>query len=39
MVSHAGVLYQKDLGPQSDAAARAMTQFHPDASWTKVNAP
>ncbi|MEJ8857274.1 DUF2950 domain-containing protein [Variovorax robiniae] len=39
MVSHAGVLYQKDLGPQSDVAARAMNQFNPDASWSKVNAP
>jgi len=39
MVSHDGVLYQKDLGPRSDAEARAMRTFDPDASWAKVNAP
>ncbi|MDM0110692.1 DUF2950 domain-containing protein [Variovorax sp. J22R133] len=39
MVNHQGVLYQKDLGPETDKTARAMTLFDPDASWTKVNVP
>ena len=36
MVSHDGVLYEKDLGPGSAAAARGMKRFNPDASWRKV---
>lgn len=36
IVSHDGRVYQKDLGPGSDAAARAMTRFNPDKSWTQV---
>jgi hypothetical protein len=36
MVSHDGQLYEKDLGPNTDAIARAMTRFDPDASWQKV---
>ncbi len=39
MISHDGVLYQKDLGPKSDAIARGMKAFNPDATWSKVNAP
>jgi hypothetical protein len=39
MVSHDGQLYEKDLGPGSDAIARAMTRFDPDASWKKVAVP
>jgi S-formylglutathione hydrolase FrmB len=35
MISHAGVVYEKDLGPNTDAAARAMTRFNPDSSWRK----
>ncbi len=37
IVSHDGVLYEKNLGPKTDAAARAMKQFNPDSSWQKVN--
>jgi hypothetical protein len=37
MVSHDGVVYQKDLGPGSGANARAITRFDPDPSWTKVD--
>ena len=37
MVSHDGVVYEKNLGPGTDAAARAMTRFDPDTSWQKVN--
>jgi hypothetical protein len=36
MVSHDGVLYQKDLGPQTAARASAIKRFDPDASWQKV---
>jgi hypothetical protein len=36
VVSKDGVVYQKDLGPGTDAAARAMAAYNPDASWTKV---
>ena len=37
IVSAGGQVYQKDLGPGTDAAARAMKSFEPDASWTKAS--
>ncbi|HEU5295195.1 MAG TPA: DUF2950 domain-containing protein [Burkholderiaceae bacterium] len=37
MVSHAGVVYEKDLGPNTDATARAMTRFNPGESWNKTS--
>jgi type II secretory pathway pseudopilin PulG len=39
MVSHAGTVVEKDLGPSTDAVARAMTRFNPDASWHKSPVP
>ena len=39
MVSHAGIVYEKDLGPSTDAVARAMTRFSPDSSWRKSPIP
>jgi len=39
MVSHAGVVYEKDLGPDTEAIAQAMTRFNPDASWKKSPIP
>ncbi len=39
MVSHAGIVYEKDLGPNSAAVAGAMTRFNPDASWKKSPLP
>ncbi len=39
MVSHDGVVYQKDLGPGGDAVARNMRLFDPDASWQVVQPP
>jgi Protein of unknown function (DUF2950) len=36
IVSHAGVLYQKDLGVETTKVAERMTAFNPDSSWTKV---
>ena len=39
MVSHAGVVYEKDLGSSSDAVARAMTRFNPDGTWRPASPP
>jgi hypothetical protein len=36
MVSHDGVVYDKDLGPKTDSVARATTSFNPDPSWRPV---
>jgi hypothetical protein len=36
VVSHSGQLYEKDLGPNTDAIARAMTRFDPDSTWQRV---
>ena len=39
MVSHAGTIYQKDLGEDTEARAKSITSFDPDKTWTKVEAP
>jgi hypothetical protein len=36
MVSHDGVVYQKDLGPKTLELAGAIDRFNPDKSWTPV---
>ena len=36
MVSHDGVVYQKDLGPKTLEVAGAIDRFNPDKSWTPV---
>jgi hypothetical protein len=36
IVNQDGVVYQKNLGAGTAAAARAITTFNPDASWAKV---
>lgn len=36
MVSHDGVVYQKDLGPKTTELANAIERFNPDKSWTPV---
>lgn len=36
MVSYAGTVYQKDLGPDTAARASAMKAFDPDSTWQKV---
>ena len=36
IVNREGIVSQKDLGAGSDAAARAMTLYDPDASWTPI---
>jgi hypothetical protein len=37
MVSHEGVVYEKDLGAGTAALAEKMTQFNPDKTWKKAN--
>ena len=37
IVSHAGQVYEKNLGSNTDATARTMTLFDPDSSWRKVS--
>jgi hypothetical protein len=39
IVSHDGVVYEKDLGPQTLEAFRAMERFDPDESWSPVEQP
>ena len=36
IVNQDGVVYQKDLGPNSAAIARAMKEFNPDSTWKRV---
>jgi hypothetical protein len=36
VVNHDGVVYQKDLGPQTFKLARQMKAFAPDDTWTKA---
>ncbi|HKV36622.1 MAG TPA: DUF2950 domain-containing protein [Pyrinomonadaceae bacterium] len=36
MVSHDGVVYQKDLGPKTVDLAGAIDRFNPDKTWTPV---
>jgi hypothetical protein len=39
IVSHAGTVYQKDLGEDTEARAKSITSFDPDKTWTKVEEP
>lgn len=36
IVNHDGVVYQKDLGDDTEQKAKAMTLFDPDETWTKA---
>ena len=36
IVNHDGDVYEKDLGPNTQATASAMRRFNPDKTWTKV---
>jgi len=36
MVSHDGVVYEVDLGPETQAKARAIEAFDPGSGWTQV---
>ena len=35
IVNHDGIVYEKDLGSQTDALAKAMTRFNPDKTWNR----
>jgi hypothetical protein len=39
IVSHDGVVYEKDLGPQTLTVFRTMELFNPDKSWRPVSEP
>jgi hypothetical protein len=39
VVSHEGIVRESDLGPDTDAAARAIGAYKPDDSWTAVSLP
>jgi hypothetical protein len=36
IVNHRGIVYQKDLGPNTATIARQMTRFNPDKTWKPV---
>ena len=36
IVNHDGVVYQKDLGKDTEKTAQAMKRFNPDRTWKKV---
>jgi hypothetical protein len=38
MVSHAGTVFEKDLGQNTEARVKSMTSFDPDQSWKRVEA-
>jgi hypothetical protein len=37
LVSHEGVVYEKDLGPDSLKIAKEMVEYNPDKSWRRTN--
>jgi Protein of unknown function (DUF2950) len=37
IVNHDGVVYEKDLGPETATLARAITRFDPGPGWTGSN--
>jgi DUF2950 family protein len=39
IVNHAGMVYQRDLGGDTEARARSMTSFDPDKTWKRVEEP
>jgi len=36
IINQDGVVYQKDLAESTTEAAKAITEYNPDSSWTKV---
>lgn len=36
LVNHAGIVYQKDLGPSTGRIAARMMEFNPDGTWQRV---
>ena len=39
IVNHDGVVYEKDLGPGTEAVAQKTTKFNPDKTWKVVEEP
>jgi hypothetical protein len=37
IINHEGILYGKDLGPNTPVLARQMTRFNPDKSWRRFD--
>ena len=37
IVNHAGIVFQKDLGPGTAKLAERMTAFNPDRTWKKAS--
>jgi hypothetical protein len=37
MVNHAGLVFQKDLGPDTDELAEKITAFDPDSTWKEAD--
>jgi Protein of unknown function (DUF2950) len=37
IVNQDGVVYQKDLGPDTTKLVNSMTEYNPDATWRRVN--
>ena len=36
VINHQGIIYQKDLGPDSTKLGAAMDEYNPDKTWTEV---
>jgi Protein of unknown function (DUF2950) len=36
LVNQDGIVYEKDLGPESAAMAAKMTEYDPDGSWKRI---
>ena len=39
LISHDGLVFERDLGPDSEQAAKAMERFDPDSAWSEVKEP
>ena len=39
IVSHDGVVYEKDLGPKTLEQFKAMERYNPDKTWKRVEEP
>jgi hypothetical protein len=37
MVNQDGIVYQRDLGPDTAKIAASMTQYNPDSSWQQAD--
>ena len=36
MVNQAGIVYEKDLGPDTEAIVKEIVRFNPDKTWAVV---